>query len=76
MDRTEIKPGMIVTYKEEHIGSVTWIEGMEEYIGKLFLVHEIDGDDNTALCECMGELMLWLEIDWLEPWEGEQHETD
>ena len=70
MDRTEIEPSMLVTYKEEYKDSVVWVDGMVEYIGEPFLVLNIDDRDNTALCEC-GSLMLWLEIDWLELWKGE-----
>ena len=68
MDRTKIEVGMTVTYTEDHTGSTQWVDGMEEFIGEPFLVLGIYNKDGTAFCEC-GDLMFWLEIDWLEPYE-------
>ena len=73
MDRTEIEVGMAVAYKEEHTGSAKWKDGMEEFVGEPFVVLGIEDSDNTALCSIIG-LMVWLDIDWLEPYkEGERH---
>lgn len=71
MSKSEIEVGMMVTYEEEHTGSTKWVEGMEEFVGEPFLVLDIEDKDNTALCSIVG-LMVWLDIDWLEPYkEGE-----
>ena len=68
MDRTEIGVGMTVTYKEDHTGSTGWADGLEEFIGEPWVVIGIDDKDDTALCSIVG-LMVWLDIDWLEPYE-------
>lgn len=77
MDRTEIKPGMMVVCKEAHKGcDIYWASPyMDEAIGKPMTVKQVD-DDDTIFCQFdtdypMDDGCWFFKADWLEPWEGE-----
>lgn len=82
MDRTEIKPGMKVVCKEAHYNEeLFWAKPeMDEAVGKSMTVIMVC-NDGLVYCEFETTLKYddgrWCFMsEWLEPWEGEQHEPN
>ena len=76
MDRTELKPGMVVVCKEaHHSGGAYWaIPYMDEAIGKPMTVKQVS--DDMIFCQFdtdypMDDGCWFFKADWLESWEGE-----